>query len=394
MKPLAFVLLVLVGSLILTNLLPLSYADSNLDTLLRIATQARDNINIQLSQLPTIPDETNQLYKQGAEETDALAQSISQNDQSSSKEHFLSAMKIFKTINDKISSLTPVTSEQTSQIDTLQLKSGINRMQKLGDRLETIATKNNVEIDFTKFNETMQDARQNLGAGNTDQVNKDLETANQFLLDAHQLLADAAKKKTPDRAKDFTEKQIQRLSQVNETRSLQNVTRFVAPPITPTPQITNESQPENIHDMIIQLKQLVSEGKIDEAIKLIKLIEAFQNTLTSSQIPITETQNSIRSDNVNASEITNPVNNSSMTKPNNQTQSDTKNNVNATQNANIVNNPPHVNNENRFHEKRDNQTQSGTANNVNAAQNVNAVDSQHHVDNKKSHKGINSKNQD
>ena len=349
MKPLAFVLLVLVGSLILTNLLPLSYADSNLDTLLRIATQARDNINIQLSQLPTVPDETNQLYKQGAEETDALAQSILQNDQSSSKEHFLSAMKIFKEVNDKISSLTPTTSEQTPQIDTLQLKSEINRMQKLGDRLETIATKNNVEIDFTKFNETMQDARQNLDAGNTDQVNKDLKTANQFLLDVHQLLADAAKKKTSDRAKDFTEKQIQRLSQVNETRSLQNVTRSFAPLITPVPETTNASQIENIPDMIVQLKQLVSEGKIDEALKLIKLIEALQNTMTNSQIPMTKTHNSIQSDKENASEITNPTN-STVT-------------------------------------QQDNQTQLGKVNNANATKNVNAVnDNQHHIDNQKSHK--------
>ena len=231
MKPLAFVLLALVGSLILSNLPAPSYADTNLDTLLRIATQARDNINIQLSQLPTVPDEINQLYKQGSEETDALAQSVSQEDQPSSKSHFLSAMRIFKELSDKISSLTPAaTNEQPAQIDTSQLNDQINRMQKLGDRLMTIAIHNNVEIDFTKFNETMQDARQNLDAGNADQVNKDLKTANQFLLDAHQLLADAAKKKTSDRAKDFTEKQIQRLSQVNATRSLQNVTRFVAPP--------------------------------------------------------------------------------------------------------------------------------------------------------------------
>src|SRR5689334_25359626 len=123
MKSLAFVLLVLVGSLILTNLPVPSFADPNLDTLLRIATQARDNINIQLSQLPTVPNEISQLYTQGSQETDALAQSVSQNDQSSSKQHFLSAMKIFKEVNDRISSLTPNTNEQTPQIDTLRLKS-------------------------------------------------------------------------------------------------------------------------------------------------------------------------------------------------------------------------------------------------------------------------------
>ena len=399
MKSLAFVLFVLVGSLVLTNLPVPSYADPNLDVLLRIATQARDNINIQLSQLPTVSDEINQLYKQGSEETDALSQSVSQADQASSKEHFLSAMKIFKEINDKISSLTPVaTSKQPTQIDTLQLKSEINRKQMLGDRLKTIAIKNNVEINFTKFNETMQDARQNLDAGNANQVNNDLETANQFLLDAHQLLADAAKMKTSDRAKDFTEKQIQRLSQVKEINPIQNVTQPSAPFTTPVPQVTNKSQTGNIPDMIIQLKQLVSEGKIDEALKLIKLIETLQNQETSPQIPTTETPNATQPanmNNFNTTEITNPVNNSTITKQNNQTQSGTVNNVNTTQNSNIVNNPPHIDNEKRLHENRNNQTQSGTVNNVNATQNVNAVnDNQHHVNNKKSPKETNSQNQD
>jgi hypothetical protein len=225
-------------------------------------------------------------------------------------------------------------------------------MQTLGDRLKTIAVTNNVEIDFTKFNETMQDARQNLDAGNADQVNKDLYTANQFLLDVHQLLADAAKKKTSDRAKDFTEKQIQRLSQVKETNPL-NVTRSFAPLITPVPQVTNERQTGNIPDMIVQLKQLVLEGKIDEALKLIKLIEALQNQEISSQIPITETPNATQSanvNNVNTTEITNPVNNSTVTKQNNQTQSGTVNNANATQNSNIINNTPHIDNEKSYKE--------------------------------------------
>ncbi|HEV2192763.1 MAG TPA: hypothetical protein VGR54_03985 [Nitrosopumilaceae archaeon] len=322
MKPLAFVLLVLVGSLILTNLPAPSYADPNLDTLLRIATQARDNINIQLSQLPTIPNEINQLYNQGSEEMDALAQSVSQNDQTSSKEHFLSVMKIFKEVNDKISSLTPITSEQISQTDMLQLKSEINRMKIRGDRLETIATKNNVEIDFTKFNKAMQDAIQNLDAGNADQVKNDLETANRFLLDAHQLLVDAAKKKISDRAKDFTEKQIHRLSHVKETNPLQNVTRSFAPLTTPVPKITNESQTENIPDMIVQLKQLVSEGKIDEAIKLIKLIEALQNQEANSQIRTTETPKATQPANansVNSPEIIKPVNNSTTVQTNSTT---------------------------------------------------------------------------
>jgi hypothetical protein len=41
----------------------------------------------------------------------------------------------------------------------------------------------------------MQDARKNLDASNVDQVNKDLKTAQQFLLDVNHYLAEAAKKK-------------------------------------------------------------------------------------------------------------------------------------------------------------------------------------------------------
>ena len=204
MKPLAFVLLALVGSMVLTNLSAPSYADSQLVALLKITTQAQNNIDIQLSQLNKVPDNINQLYKQGSEETKALAQSVSKNDALSAKKHFLSAMAIFKSINDKISSLTSVTtsnrpsqttSNQPSQIDTLRLKDEINRIQKLGDGLKTIATKNKIGIDFTKFDVLMQDASKNLVIGNVNQVNNDLKIAQQFLLDANHSLTEAAKKK-------------------------------------------------------------------------------------------------------------------------------------------------------------------------------------------------------
>ncbi|TLX76841.1 MAG: hypothetical protein E6L05_02010 [Thaumarchaeota archaeon] len=204
MKPLAFVLLALVGSMVLTNLSAPSYADSQLIALLKIATQAQNNIGIQLSQLNKVPNDIKQLYNQGSGETNALAQSISKNDADSAKKHFLSAMAIFKSINYKISSLASVTttiqpsqttSNQPSQIDTLRLKDEINRIQKLGDGLKTIATKNKIGIDFTKFDVLMQDASKNLVIGNVNQVNNDLKIAQQFLLDANHSLTEAAKKK-------------------------------------------------------------------------------------------------------------------------------------------------------------------------------------------------------
>jgi hypothetical protein len=127
--------------------------------------------------------------------------------------------------------------------------------------------------------------------------------------------------------------------------------------------------------LVVKLRQLASEGKIDEAIKLIKLIEALQSQEIRSQVPTTETPNAIQlaiTDNFSASEMVNPVNNSTdisnhsnstdtlnhsnstdIPKQTTPIQLDTVNSVNATQKTNTVNdNPPHNDNEKRFHEKR------------------------------------------
>jgi len=136
------------------------------------------------------------------------------------------------------------------------------------------------------------------------------------------------------------------------------------------PASSNASKIENPHDLIVKLRQLASEGKIDEAIKLIKLIEALQSQEIRSQVSTTETPNATPNaiqlaitDNLNASEMINPVNNSTdisnhanstdIPKQNSPIQSDIVNSVNATQKTNIVNdNPSHNDNEKRFHEKR------------------------------------------
>ena len=129
---------------------------------------------------------------------------------------------------------------------------------------------------------------------------------------------------------------------------------------------TNASQIENTQDLIVKLRQLVSEDKIDEAIKLIKSTEAIQRQEIRSQVSTIETLNATQlaiTNNFNASDMANYVNNSigmpnqtnstDLPKQNTTAQLDTVTSVNATQKTNIVNdNPPHNDNEKRFHEKK------------------------------------------
>jgi len=214
MKPLAFILFALVGSMILT--IPMqAYADIQLDSLLRIANQARDNIKIRLSQLETVPDEISKLYEQGSAETDALTKSVLGGDITTAKQHFLSAMKLFKDASDMISSSIPAIAEEPlSQTDTLRLKTIIIRIENSANKLKAVATKNNIEIDFIEFDNLIQIAKQNLDAGNVDEVNKTLGVAKQFILNAYNSISEVAKQRTSDRAKVFATKQIESLDKL------------------------------------------------------------------------------------------------------------------------------------------------------------------------------------
>ena len=212
MKPLAFILFTLVGSMILT--IPIqAYADAQLDSLLRIANQARDNIKIRLSQFETPPNEISKIYEQGSVETDELAKSVLNLDVPSAKQHFLSAMKLFKEASDLISSSTTDV-ESLSSTDVSRLKIAIIRIENDANRLKAVATKNNIEIDFVEFDNLIQIAKQSLDIGNVDDVNKTLGVAKQFIIGAYNSISEVAKQRTSDRAKDFATKQIENLDKL------------------------------------------------------------------------------------------------------------------------------------------------------------------------------------
>ena len=343
MRLTSFLLLALVVSMILTNLPLEGFADPQLDSLLRIAVQARDNIKIRMSQISALPDEILKLYNQGSLETDALAQSVSQGDISASRQHFLSAMRLFKEASDKLSSSIPAGGgESLPAQEVSRLNNAISRMEKTAERLKMIATKNNIEIDFAEFDKLIQTARQSLETGNADEVTKTLKIANQFLLDAHHTISAVAKQKAPDRARDFASKQIERvdklITQAKDLGVSENITDTLAASkrklkeTSDTGQIAaevkgintikekleaskierlnaiisqleikldrisvearDENSKERIadtKDMFAQLKQLVSDHKFEEALQMIKSIDRILEEIRSSKVTMNET---------------------------------------------------------------------------------------------------------
>ena len=351
MKPLAFVLLALVGSMVLTSIPAQIFADPQLDSLLRIANQARDNIKIRLSQLAIVPNEISKLYEQGSAETDALAKSVVGQDMSSSKQHFLSAMRLFKEASDKISSSSPaIVGEPLPPTDMSRLKTAIIKMEKDAERLKALAAKNNLVIDFTEFDKLIQIARQNLDQGNADEVNSTLRAANQFILDAYTSLSATAKQRVTDRAKDFVSKQIEGLdrliAQAKELGLSQDVidtlqtAKAKLQKVSDTGQIVMDTKEINaikekidesktnrinaiIHqievkldrlenaaqdndsktkiattkDILVEVKQLVSDGKFDDALQKIKSIDEILNSIDVNANTTNESANTVTADN-------------------------------------------------------------------------------------------------
>lgn len=267
MKIFPIILLALVGTLILNGPIQ-SYADPQLDALLQIAIKARDNLRMNISQINNVPDDITTLFKQGSDETDALSKAIDKQDIVSARQHFLSAMKFFKTTNDKISSLNVTHDNNVQQINTLHLQGEIRRLTDIAKTLKTIALTNNINFDFTPFDKLIQQTSHDIDAGKIDEASKSIVTANQFMLDAHDSIAMVAKQRSTDRAKDFTEKQIDRLNNTSSVDKSQN--------IEPTPKITSSTidnsttSIESPKDMATKLKKLVDQGKVDEALKALK----------------------------------------------------------------------------------------------------------------------------
>ena len=286
MKILSSLLLILVGTMMLAIPIQSYAANPQLDTLLTIATQARDNLSITISQISNVPDEINQLYNQGSNETDALAEAINQQDANSAKQHFLAAMKFFQETNDQINSLNATSSNDQQKTVIIQLRGEIARLENMESLLKSIASQNNIDINFTNFDGMIQSANQDLNSGNSDDASKQLQNANNFVVETHNSLTNIAQQRVSEREKNFAEKQIVQLnntSQLNTTQNVIPVNSSHAAPITNNPNITapitnnsNTTSGSNPKDMVAELKQLVSEGKVDQAINLIKIIQAYQ----------------------------------------------------------------------------------------------------------------------
>lgn len=342
MKSLTILVVALVVTLVLNGPIQ-SFADPQLDTLVNIATQARSNLNISISQIPNVSNEITLLYQQGSDETDALTAAANAQNVTSAKQHFLAAMNFFKTTNDKINSLNATETNDQQRIDVMQLQSEITRLERIAETLQTIAITNHVDFNFTQFNTSLITAKQDLDAGKINEASQSLDTANQLIADAHHSISKAAQQRTTDRAKDFAENQIERFDKISDLNATQNVTTLSSN-ITKSTTESNQTSVENPGEMVAKLRKLVAEGNVDEALKVIKSLDAYQketeknndNQVESQSQTSDNTQNNAET-NTTSSNVTAtnpPITNQSNVTTTGNIKTDSSNHENSTQSHN------------------------------------------------------------
>ena len=281
-------MLFLVASL-LGTISTYAYAESETESLVRLATQARDHIKLELSNTESVPNEIKKLYEQGSAEIDALNNAAKEENAEEARTHFLAAMKIFKEIGQQISQVRPVAERALAQDTNTQygIKPVIDRMEKYVDRLKGIAEKNGVEIDFQALDELIITAKNNYNSGDLGAAEKNIGILESLTLDVYNVLKDNADQKNAVRAKDFAEKQIQRVDtlivQAKDLGLSENITKNLEQSKLQLIKASNSSQIVKQTRIIITLKNQFDESKANRIDAIINNLEAKLDKLSTSK---------------------------------------------------------------------------------------------------------------
>lgn len=288
MNKTCFIILFVIASL-LVAIPTFVYAESELESLVRLAINARDHMKSELSTTESIPDEIKKLFEQGSAETDALVNATREEDIESARTHFLAAMEIFKNIGQQINQARPsaeVALEQSA--DTrLGVKPVLDRMEGYVARLKGIADKNGVDIDFHTLDELITSARKSYNDGDFGSAEKSINVLESLTLDAYNKLKDDSDQKKALLAKDFAEKQVQRINvlivHAKDLGISENITKNLEQSKLQLIQASNSSQIVKQTKIIISLKNKLDESKANRIDAIISNFETKLNKLSANQ---------------------------------------------------------------------------------------------------------------
>jgi len=251
----SFVLLILVSSMILGGMTNTVQAQTDPSILLKIVKHAQKQLENQINQDSS--DKTKQLFKDGAQQIKALEESLRNNEIDLAKQHFLSAMRIFKEVSQQLSI------NQSSQVEMATLKAtaedpsaDLLRMQNYVDNLKTIAKKYNTSVDFSELDDLFVTAKKQIIDRQFDDALQTISKIKQITVDFNNEIREYASQQEQSRAKEYAQKYLEQLDRLIENAKNQGLSEDIIQKLETARE--NLSSATNPHEIIKQVKKIIS----------------------------------------------------------------------------------------------------------------------------------------
>jgi hypothetical protein len=285
MKTIAtFGLLILVASMALGGMTSNVYADDDPTILLKIAKRAQEQIHNQISDDSS--DKIKRLFEEGTQKVNALEKALESDDIRSAKEHFLSAMKIFKeisrhlTTSDKVSD---VASQAESTVrDTIKDPSNdLQRLQGYVNNLKTIAKTHDALIDFSESDKLFAKATQQISDNQFEQALETLHEIKENIVEVNKELREKASKQESQRAKEYAQKYLEQLERLIENAKKQGVSDEIIKKLeTAKENLSSTDDPRQIIEEIRKIMSLKDQFELTKNDRLESRVLQVEKTLS------------------------------------------------------------------------------------------------------------------
>jgi len=262
-------ILILGMVLILGNMTNITYAQDDPSILIKIAKRAQDQIQNQITEKTSL--EIKNLFEDGKNEFNALENSLSNNDLTSAKEHFLSTMKIFTEVSRKLASNQTSQNEiKTTQPTPNNPSNELLRMYSYVNNLKSIAQKHNSSVDFSYLDQLFVSAQNQIRNHQFNEAAQTIQEIKQNIIEINAKLRQEASQQEQTRAQSFAQKYLIQLDRLIEHSQVTGQSQDVIQKLELAREnlISAESPSEIILEvrniMLIQQQFELSENKLLE----------------------------------------------------------------------------------------------------------------------------------
>jgi hypothetical protein len=286
MKSIAtFALLILVASMALGGMTGSAFAADD-PAILKIAKRAQEQISNQISDHSS--DKIKRLFEEGTQQVRFLEKSLQNDDVNSAKEHFLSAMNIFKEISRHLTTSDSVSDiesqdESSSVRDTAKNPSDdLQRLQSHVNNLKTIAKKYDASIDFSELDELFVKARQQISDHQFAQALDTIHEIKETIVDVNKELREEASKQESQRAKVYAQKYLEQLDRLIENAKKQGVSDEIIEKLEFAKEnLSSMDDPRQIIEEIRKIMSLKDQFELTKNDRLESRILQVEKTLSS-----------------------------------------------------------------------------------------------------------------